>query len=206
INEGSVATLTGDISEPDSTDSFFLNVAWGDGKKDSYVFAPGTEHVNVTHRYDDGSAAGKQYTIQLSWHDNAGEGNGGDLTTKVFNVAPTVDAGGLVVLKEDQTLKRVASFSDPSKVDTFTATVDYGDGSGPQSAKVEKDNELKLHHHYKEPGVYKVTVTVVDNDGGVGTDSFFVVVLPKSGPGNKWLASLGSGFADLVEQLKQMGF
>jgi hypothetical protein len=37
---------------------------------------------------------------------------------------------------------------------------------------------LLFEHRYTRPGRYRVTVTVVDDDGGLSTDSFLVLVLP----------------------------
>src|SRR5262249_32853927 len=59
------------------------------------------------------------------------------------------------------------------------AAVDYGDGSGLQTLRLERDGTFRLHHQYFAPGVYRVTVTVTDDDGGVGTDDFLVTA-----PGN----------------------
>jgi hypothetical protein len=57
--------------------------------------------------------------------------------------------------------------------------VDYGDGTGPQALKVRKGNEFELHNRYKNPGNYRVTVTVQDDDGGLTTTFFNLTVLKK---------------------------
>ena len=67
--------------------------------------------------------------------------------------------------------------TDPG-ADTWTATVDYGDGSGPQPLTVQPGNQLVFEHRYAKPGKYRVTVTVFDDDGGLSTDTFLVIVLP----------------------------
>ena len=50
----------------------------------------------------------------------------------VNNVAPTVNAGGDATVNEGSAFAQSGSFTDPG-ADTWTATVDYGDGSGVQS-------------------------------------------------------------------------
>src|SRR4030095_11548169 len=96
IDEGGLATLTGTISDPDPHDVFFLDIDWGDGTRTEHrVFAHSDgEQVQLTHRYDDDDPSGTpqdDYTIHLSWHDKAGEGNSGTLTTTVRNVAPVIN-------------------------------------------------------------------------------------------------------------------
>ncbi len=53
-------------------------------------------------------------------------------TVTVNNVAPTVDAGLDETIVEGGTFSSSGSFTDPG-TDTWTATVNYGDGSGAQS-------------------------------------------------------------------------
>ena len=50
-------------------------------------------------------------------------------TVTVNNVAPSVDAGGDATIDEGGSISRSGSFTDPG-TDTWTATVNYGDGSG----------------------------------------------------------------------------
>jgi hypothetical protein len=81
-----------------------------------------------------------------------------------------------VTLLPGGTLHRAFTFFDPG-ADTYTATVDYGDGSGPQAVTPDKTGKWSLDRTYLRPGVYDVTVTVTDDDGGVGVDTFTVSVL-----------------------------
>ena len=70
-------------------------------------------------------------------------------------------------------------FVDPGILDTHTATVDWGDGSGVQSATIFPGSgagALGGKHTYADNGVYTVTVTVTDDDGGIGTDTIEVTV------------------------------
>jgi Ca2+-binding RTX toxin-like protein len=66
-------------------------------------------------------------------------------------------------------------FVDPG-ADTWTATVDYGDGTGSQPLTLGADKSFGLRHTYQAPGVFTVTVTVTDKDGGVGSDTVLVTV------------------------------
>ncbi len=78
------------------------------------------------------------------------------------------------------TVSRIGSFADPG-ADTWSATVDYGDGSGPHPLALNPDKTFALGHTYSSPGSFAVTVWVADKDGAVGTGSFSVYVLPTAG-------------------------
>ncbi|MFL5240613.1 MAG: autotransporter-associated beta strand repeat-containing protein [Gemmataceae bacterium] len=173
INEGSVATLTGHITTILPTDTFFLEVNWGDGgKTKTYKFKPDDPRdVALEHRYlDDGV-----YSVGLLWRDQRGSFNTDTLAVTVLNVAPQVDAGTVEILKSAM-LTRLVTFTDPGK-DHWTATVDYGDGSAPVAIDVHGGQQFLLRHRYTVPGTYTVAVTVDDGDGGIGAASFQVEVV-----------------------------
>jgi PKD repeat protein len=70
-------------------------------------------------------------------------------------------------------------FIDPGKLDTHTATIDWGDGSAVQNGSILFANGSGViggKHTYADDGVYTVTVTVSDDDGGSDTQSFLVTV------------------------------
>ena len=71
------------------------------------------------------------------------------------------------------------SFSDTATGATYTATVDYGDGSGRQPLALAANNSFVLVHAYASPGVYTVTVGVSDQYG-TGTGTLAVAVRPLS--------------------------
>jgi hypothetical protein len=132
--------------------------------------------VTLDHVYADnpGGPAGT-YAVHVAWHNQFGGGNFDDFSVVVQNAPPVVDAGGDGKANPGGVLNRSGSFTDPG-ADTWTATVDYGDGAGPQVLKLDKDGTFKLHHKYDTPGTFLVIVTVTDDDGGVGTASFEVTV------------------------------
>jgi hypothetical protein len=83
-----------------------------------------------------------------------------------------VDAGADVTTTG--TLSQNGSFTDPD-ADTWTATVDYGDGSGTQPLTLSGKN-FTLNHTYTSSGTFTVTVSVDDGVSGVGTDTVQVTV------------------------------
>ena len=92
----------------------------------------------------------------------------------VANVAPNVVAGPDVISDEGQTIISAGSFSD-SIIDTWTATVDYGDGGGPQPLLLD-GQQFELNHTYADDGSYAVSIIVTDNEGLSGTGTAFVTV------------------------------
>lgn len=107
--------------------------------------------------------------------------NGGftDYTTTILinGVPPTVNVGTDATITQGDSLSRIGSFSDPG-ADTWTATVDYGDGSGSQPLALNADKTFRLDHSYTRPGTFPVTVVVTDGNGSVGLNSFLVVAAP----------------------------
>jgi hypothetical protein len=77
-------------------------------------------------------------------------------------------------LSEGDTFNSTGSFTDPG-ADTWTATVDYGDGSGVQPLALT-GKDFVLSHVYGDNGTYTVTVTVTDDDNGVGSTTLEVTV------------------------------
>ena len=70
---------------------------------------------------------------------------------------------------------RSIPFTDPGVIDGHTATVDYGDGRGPQSWTIPVgDRKFPLSCTYQQKGSYHVSVTLADDDLGVALDGFTV--------------------------------
>ena len=106
-------------------------------------------------------------------------------TAVVFinNVPPSVDAGSDDTISEGETFVSSGSFTDPGTDDSpFTATVDYGDGSGPQPLTILAGDAFALSHIYLTSGEYTVTVAVTDKDGGIGADTATVTVSENTPP------------------------
>ncbi len=70
----------------------------------------------------------------------------------------------------------MGSFEDVGDGQTWSATVDYGDGIGPQSLALAHDMTFVLSHSYEKPGTYRVAVAVQDNFLNRGTGILTVQV------------------------------
>ncbi|MCA9169452.1 MAG: autotransporter-associated beta strand repeat-containing protein, partial [Planctomycetales bacterium] len=177
LDEGGIAILRGDISEPDPTDIFFLEVNWGDGTPlETFAFAPGTPTAELSHRYLDDPTDSATYQVDLLWRDQHGGFNTGSLPVRVANVAPQIAPIDNVVLTEPGLLLQPGTFSDPG-ADRWQAFVDYGDGGGLEPLPMH-GQDFTLAHQYHDYGFYNARIIVQDDDGGTATRDFAVRVWP----------------------------
>ena len=96
-------------------------------------------------------------------------------SVRVLNVAPVVDAGPAASATRGIAFSRAGTFSDPG-AGAWRAFVDYGDGGGPRELAIGPDRSFLLAHAYANAGQYTLTVTVVDDAGGVGVARVEVTV------------------------------
>lgn len=125
----------------------------------------------------DSTVSGGRFSVTF---DNTSEPLITDLSGTVFaatiNTAPTAEIGADATLNEEDSFSRTGSFSDPDSV-SWTATVDYGDGSGLQPLALNADRTFNLSHVYADDGTFTVGVCITDDGGAIGCASFQVVVL-----------------------------
>jgi hypothetical protein len=162
INEGSTFTSSGSFTDP-GADTWTATVNYGDGSGSQALTLTG-KTFSLSHVYSEAGI----YTVTVTVGDGTASGSDTAAAT-VNNVAPTVDAGAGGIAAEGSTLASSGSFTDPG-ADTWTATVDYGDGSGSQALTLT-GKTFSLSHTYADSGVYTVTVTVRDNHASTGSDT-----------------------------------
>ena len=123
------------------------------------------------------SAAGRDgpdsQTIKVRVTDSGGLSDVASATVSITNVAPTVGAVSVSPEPSDEgeQVEASAGFSDPGVPDTFTCTVDYGEGDGPQAGTVAGSTCTGPPHTYGDQGSYTVEVCVTDDDGGSDCNS-----------------------------------
>lgn len=160
--EGSAVTLSAAGSTDPDGDALTYEWSFGDG-------AQGTG-VAPTHTYADNG----NYQVRVIVTDPYGAADTATTTVTVMNVAPSVAAFASGALLQGETYAAAGSFGDPG-ADEWTATVDYGDGSGAQPLALN-GNGFSLSHRYAAAGTFTVTVRVTDDDGAEGVRTATVVV------------------------------
>lgn len=155
VDEGTAVTFNGSVTDPDG-DNFDIEWDFDDGHTSSGSLTP-------NHTFGDNGV----YNVSLTATDTGGLIGTDSLLITVNNVAPAVDAG------PDQTsgnlVSFAGSFTDPGSLDTHTIHWDFGDG---QTAT----GTLTPMNQYTASGQYTVTLTITDDDGGVGVDTLVVLV------------------------------
>jgi len=129
----------------------------------------------VSHTYvQDGN-----YTLRLIVRDSRDLADTITTTAAVSNVAPVIAAFPGAMLLPGETYTASGSFTDPG-ADAWTATVDYGDGSGT-GALALSGKTFSLSHTYAAAGPFTVTVRVSDDDVTATRTAVVTVFTPAQG-------------------------
>lgn len=174
VDEGSPVTVSlvnpSDPSTVDTAAGFHYSFALTPATLASTYADAGTD-TSKSFIFDDNAT----YSVYARICDKDGGYTDYQTSVMVNNVAPVVNAGSDATIDEGGVFAGTGSFIDPG-ADTWTATVDYGDGTGLQPLALNPDKTFGLGHLYADNGIYTVTVGVTDDDGGVGSDLAVVTV------------------------------
>ncbi|MCA9049523.1 MAG: cadherin repeat domain-containing protein, partial [Planctomycetaceae bacterium] len=144
------------------------------------------------------------HVITVVATDTQGETSSADFSISVTNVAPSVEtisssAANPCDSSADGSVFITGTFSDVGSLDTHLVYVDWGDGSQPELANVTQlSKSFSAQHIYADGGVYAITVTVVDDDGGVSDAATSVAAIQGVGLSGGTLYIIGSGGCDDV--------
>ncbi|TWT43356.1 PKD domain-containing protein [Botrimarina hoheduenensis] len=185
-SEGGATTLTGRIVDPGVRDTFTLLVNWGDGSVETVSLAADQRSFTLDHVYVDDDPTGTSSdrpTITVTLTDDDRGSFTQSVRPTVFNVPPliaplsdrVINEGDQVVLGEQGGVL----FSDPGLRDTHLATIDWGDGSAPETLAVSfiaGMGQIDGSHTYADNGLYTATIILTDDDTGSTQASFRVQV------------------------------
>ena len=180
---------------------FTYSIDWGDGTpldtgtatidQLGSVGNPTLASFDGSHTYADNGL----YTVTVSIADDDGGTDSGTFTVTVGNVNPTLTVADDQMVLEGSVLSiaNIGAISDPAFRSTplgnlkeFTYSIDWGDGT-PLDTGVATIDQLGSvgtstlasfdgAHTYADNGVYTVTVSIADDDGGTDSGTFTVTV------------------------------
>jgi hypothetical protein len=198
VNEGETAHLTGTINQqcPGSGES--LTVGWGDGSTDDLT-GLSSGPFDLTHTYADDNPPGQSdlLNVSLLLTDNCDHNpyQTGARTT-VHNLDPVIEHFDVFHRGAGQFTPIEMTFTDEGTLDTFTVTIDWGDGSQNTVLLLPAIQKIREAHRYMAAGQFKVSVTVQDDDGGIAEDSItFDVALTQP----RMVTGSGKGRPSLVK-------
>jgi hypothetical protein len=168
--EGGLISVSANVDAGDAGDTV-TGYSWSVTKNGVAYGSIGTSPTFSFTPDDDGA-----YVVSLIVTDAQGSTGSDSETVTITNLAPVVDAGPDVIHNTLDAAFGSGSFSDAGAADTFTATVDYGDGNGVQPLALNLDKTFTLSHTYAADGVYSVTVTIFDDDNESHSDTIQVTV------------------------------
>ena len=186
INEAESVQLTVGFSV--GQEPHRLTVDWGDGTSDTLSINDSQQSSILRHVYRDDNPTVTpfdKYTIKATLSaDRRSTITRGSLDQRtaqvtVKNVAPTINSitnNAIFVgaVSEGVPVSIAANFIDPGVLDTHLASVDWGDGSPTEPVNVVEhagSGRIAKTHTYTSGGVYTITVSVSDDDGGIASTS-----------------------------------
>jgi PKD repeat protein len=178
-SEGGNSTLALTFADVDVLDTHTVSVAWGDGSTSGPTdLAAGVTTFEASHVYADTGT----YSVALTLADSASHTVTANASVSPANVAPVV--GTLSVspssVVDHQTLTLSGTFTDPGTADTFTLTVDWGDGTSSSDSLAAGTRSFSATHAYAAAGQVTINATVADRDNGRTSSSTTLVVLPSN--------------------------
>jgi VCBS repeat-containing protein len=205
VVDGVVARFT-DANLASVAGDFAASIDWGDGTGTSGTISEvnGTITVSGTHAY---ANAGK-YPVLVRLIDDDG-GASATLQREAFIGLPlsgevTLASATEHVVLANTSIASFVAFDANAPASTFTATIDWGDGSSSPGTVVGVDGSFTVQggHTYAEEGSYALHTTIATAEAAVSLDGSVRVadhdVLTAAQPSLTIEATQGSAFSGVV--------
>ena len=174
--EGGSSSLALTFADTDAADTHTVSVAWGDGAtSDSGTLASTVTTFGASHVYADTGT----YSVVVTLADSASHTVTASASVSPTNVAPVVGTLSLspTSVVDHQMLTVSGTFTDPGTADTFTLTMDWGDGTSSSQSLAAGTRSFSDSHAYNAAGPVTIKATVADHDLGKSSSSVDLVVL-----------------------------
>jgi hypothetical protein len=186
ITESSSVTLSGTIADAGVRDTHTVLVNWGDGSSTSTLnLAVGETSFAVNHAYVDDNPTGTawdRFAIAVTVTDNNSGTCSSNTSVVVSNLPPVFTSATLApaTILPNQSANLSVAFTDVGASDTFTYSVNWGDGSAVETHATAQS--FNLSHVFALANTnLSVNVTIQDDDGGsVSTNLPIRIELPAS--------------------------
>lgn len=169
--EADIVTL--DASASSDPDADLLTYQWDLDNDGDYDDAVG---ITTSTTFLDN----RIYIVGLKVTDQNAEFDTDIVEINVANISPSVTIQ-LAAANNLGVLSGNGLFIDPG-ADTWTASVNYGDGTVTQSLALNLDKSFSLNHTYSSSGDYMIEACISDDDGGYGCDQIQVTVVTNHPP------------------------
>ncbi|MBK8017280.1 MAG: tandem-95 repeat protein [Betaproteobacteria bacterium] len=174
VNEGAQYQLDLSASDPGTDTIVRWIVDWTDGVVETFDGPV----QSVSHAFaDDGLR-----NILVTAVDEDGEYHGAK-SVLVHNVAPQLQAVMQSRVDEGDVARLSGTIADPGRLDSFTLTVDWGEGAPEVIALSAGATVFEVVHRYQDdrPGgtafdAYPIAISLLDDDGGSAATTAAVVV------------------------------
>jgi hypothetical protein len=154
-----------------SLDSYTAIFDWGDDSSDVFPLEPEEFTISASHEYTE---AGDYIITILITDDDGGEASWLWYIT-VDGSLQLVNAGPDGFINEGDEFISAGFLADDTG--TYTAQVDYGDGTGYQQLLLNPGNTFDLQHQYYNNGLYSLVVIAFNEGEEWGSDSAVVSVM-----------------------------
>ncbi len=202
VNEGEEFSLVAEATDPGSDDIQFIwtfelgpsmsTMYYNDGMGPDPPMSPWgifsfTAEDTVNHTYGDNG----YYNVSITATDDDGGVSTSVFTIEIRNVEPSIDIGGPYAGDENSPIEFTAKVTDPGS-DDLTFIWDWGDGTTDAIAFYNDgisvdppkspwgtypfDATHTISHVWGDNGDFTVTLTVMDDDGGVTVEQTVVTV------------------------------
>ncbi|MGL4512904.1 MAG: hypothetical protein ACRCT8_07410 [Lacipirellulaceae bacterium] len=184
VDDDGLTTLTGAFTDPSPLDTFALVVDWGDGSPATVIrLEEGRTSFQLTHTYPTDGDAEFNVTVFMV-DDDGGRTEPVSLVAILRNYPPVLSDLAVTSIDENGVATLTGVIADRNPRDTFTLTIDWGDGSPAQVLNLPAGTTtFSATHHYADDNPtgtplddYTVGVAVADDDGGATSGTALATV------------------------------